>query len=132
MIAGFFAPATLPEDMSALREALQELPEAVFADLLERDEEYLVVLDLPGATGETTEVTAEDRHVRVEARREKDVPEGFSYARENRPLFLDADLPLPPDAIGEEARAAIDRGVLELYIPRRAGGTETSIPIEDA
>lgn len=118
--------------MSALREALQELPEAVFADLLEHDEEYLIVLDLPGATGKTTEVTAEARHVRIEARREKDVPEGFSYVRENRPLFLDADLPLPPDAIGEEAHATIDRGVLELHVPRRTDDTGTTIPIEDA
>lgn len=118
--------------MSALREALRELPEAVFADLLERDEEYLVVLDLPGATGETTEITAEDRRVRVEARREKDAPEGFEYRQEDRSLFLDLELPLPPDAIGEESHATIDRGVLELYIPRRETPGETTIPIEDA
>ena len=118
--------------MSALREALQELPEAVFADLLEHDEEYLVVLDLPGATGETTEVTADARRVRIEARREKDVPEGFSYVREERSLFLDADLPLPPDAVGEDAHATIDRGVLELRVPRRTHDSGTTIPIEDA
>ncbi|MDL5362618.1 Hsp20/alpha crystallin family protein [Halalkalicoccus sp. NIPERK01] len=118
--------------MSALREALRELPEAVFADLLERDEEYLVVLDLPGATRESTEVTAEDRRVRIEARREKDAPQGFEYLREERSLFLDVDLPLPPDAIGEEAHATIERGVLELYVPRREPAEATTIPIEDA
>ncbi len=118
--------------MSALREALNELPEAVFADLLERDEEYLVVLDLPGATGETTDITAEDRRVRIEARRAKDVPQGFDYLREDRSLFLDLELPLPPDAIGDEASASIERGVLELYVPRRAPVEATTIPIEDA
>ncbi len=132
MTAGFFAPATLAGDMSALREALRELPEAVFADLLERDEEYLVVFDLPGATGETTEITAEDRRVRIEARREKAAPQGFEYLREDRSLFSDLELPLPPDAIGEEASATIDRGVLELYVPRRESAGETTIPIEDA
>lgn len=132
MTAGFFAPAILAEAMSALREALRELPEAVFADLLDRDEEYLVVIDLPGATGETTDITAEDRRVRIEARREKDAPQGFEYLRENRPLFLDLELPLPPDAIGEESHATIERGVLELYIPRREPAGETTIPIEDA
>ncbi|MCL7416254.1 MAG: Hsp20/alpha crystallin family protein [Halalkalicoccus sp.] len=118
--------------MSALREALRELPEAVFADLLDRDEEYLVVIDLPGATGETTDITAEDSRVRIEARREKDAPQGFEYLREDRPLFLDLELPLPPDAIGEESHATIDRGVLELYVPRREPAGETAIPIEDA
>lgn len=118
--------------MSALREALRELPEAVFADLLERDEAYLVVIDLPGATGEITEITAEDRRVRIEARREKETPAGFNYLREDRSLFLDLELPLPPDAIGEDSRATIDRGVLELRIPRRPPAEETTIPIEDA
>lgn len=118
--------------MSALREALRELPDAVFADLLERDDEYLVVIDLPGATGETTEITAEDARIRIEARRAKEVPPEFDYLREDRPLFLDLELPLPPDAFGDEARATIERGVLELYVPRRAPVEETSIPVEDA
>lgn len=118
--------------MSALRDALNELPEAVFADLLERDEEYLLVIDLPGATGETTEITAEDYRVRIEARRAKDLPRGFDYLREDRSLFLDLELPLPPDAIGDEASASLERGVLELHVPRRAPVEETTIPIEDA
>ncbi|MFC6903867.1 Hsp20/alpha crystallin family protein [Halalkalicoccus tibetensis] len=118
--------------MPALREALRELPDAVFADLLERDDEYLVVIDLPGATGETTEITAEDTRIRIEARRAKEVPAEFDYLREDRSLFLDIELPLPPDAFGDEARATIERGVLELYVPRREPVEETSIPIEDA
>ncbi|ADJ14605.1 Hsp20/alpha crystallin family protein [Halalkalicoccus jeotgali] len=118
--------------MSALREALRELPEAVFADLLEGEEAYLVVIDLPGTTGETTEITTEDRRIRVEARREKTVPADFEYVREDRSLFVDLDLPLPPDAIGEDAHATLDQGVLELEIPRRPPTEETIIPIEDA
>lgn len=118
--------------MSALRDALTELPEAVFGDLLERDEAYLLVIDLPGATAETTDITAEAHHVRIETRREKDVPEDFSYLQEDRSLFLDADLPLPPDAVGEDAEATIERGVLELRIPRRTTEEGTTIPVEDA
>lgn len=132
MTAGFFAPASLAMRMPALREALRELPDAVFADLLERDDEYLVVIDLPGATRETTEITAEDTRIRIEARRAKEVPAEFDYLREDRSLFLDLELPLPPDAFGDEARATIERGVLELYVPRRPPVEETSIPIEDA
>ena len=46
--------------MSALRDALRDLPDAVFADLLESDDAYLLVIDLPGATAETVDVRVED------------------------------------------------------------------------
>ncbi|QLG61496.1 Hsp20/alpha crystallin family protein [Halorarum salinum] len=118
--------------MSTLREALRDLPAAVFADLLEGEERYLLVVDLPGATAETTEVTVEGGRLRVEARREKDAPQGFEYLREDRELFLDADLPLPPDATDEGAEASMDRGVLEVSLPKRAAAVDRTIPVTDA
>ena len=118
--------------MSTLREALRELPAAVFADLLESDDEYLLVIDLPGATAETTEVTFEGGRLGVEARREKDVPADFEYVEEERRLFLDADLPLPPDATDEEASASMERGVLEVRLPKRTAVADRTIPVTDA
>jgi HSP20 family protein len=117
--------------MSALRDALRDLPDAVFADLLESDDGYVLVVDLPGATAETTEVLAEDGRIIIEGRREKGVPEGFRYVREDRPLFLDAELPLPSDADGSGADAVIDRGVLEVTIPKRTGDVTRTIPVDD-
>lgn len=105
--------------MSTLRDALADLPGSVFADLLESDDAYLLIVDLPGATSETTDVEVEDGRVRIEARREKDVPEGFRYAREERSLFLDATIPLPPDATREGAEGSIEGGVLTLQLPKR-------------
>jgi HSP20 family molecular chaperone IbpA len=113
--------------MSALREALRSLPDAVFADLLESDDAYLLVLDLPGVTRDTVDVRVEDGRLHVEARREKDVPREFRYVSEERALFLDATLPLPPDA-GQDGTATVDRGVLEVQVPKR--GTARDIPIE--
>jgi HSP20 family molecular chaperone IbpA len=118
--------------MSALRDALRDLPDAVFADLLESDDGYVLVVDLPGATAETTEVLAEDGRIVIEGRREKGVPEGFRYVREDRPLFLDAELPLPTDADGSGADAEMDRGVLEVTIPKRTGDGSRTIPVDDA
>jgi len=115
--------------MSTLRETLAGLSGAAFADLLESDDAYLVVLDLPGVTAETTEVRAEEGRISLEARRRKDVPPAFRYEREDRPVFLDADLPVPPDATGENATASMDRGVLELRLPK-AGAVGSDIPIE--
>lgn len=118
--------------MSAIRDALRDLPEAVFADLLESDGAYVVVLDLPGATRDTTNVVAEGGRLLVEARREKAAPEGYRYVREDRPLFLDAELPLPSDATGETADATMERGVLEVTLPKRRGSERQQIPVEDA
>jgi HSP20 family molecular chaperone IbpA len=112
--------------MSALREAFANLPDAVFADLLESDDRYLFVVDLPGVTADTLDVVARDGRVSIEARREKDVP------REDRSLFLDVDFPLPPDAVPERADAEISRGVLELAVPKRTSTDETRIEIRDA
>ena len=118
--------------MSALRDALRDLPDAVFADLLESEDGYVLVVDLPGATAETTEVTVEDGRIDIEGRREKGVPEGFEYVREDRPLFLDAELPLPNDADGAGADAEIDRGVLEISLPKRERDVSRTIPVDDA
>ena len=114
--------------MSALRDAIRNLPDAVFADVFESDEEYLFVVDLPGVTRETVDVRVEGGRLSVEARREKDVPPEFQYVTEDRSLFLDVELPLLPDA-AEEGEASMDAGVLEVRVPKR--GTPTEIPIED-
>ena len=118
--------------MPAFRDALRELPDAVFADLLESDEAYLIVLDLPGATAETTDVDVEKGRLVIEARREKDLPPEYQYVSEDRSLFLDAELPLPPDATGAGAEATMERGVLELRLPKREVAPERSIPVKDA
>ncbi|WP_458205574.1 Hsp20/alpha crystallin family protein [Haladaptatus sp. NG-SE-30] len=116
--------------MSALRDALRELPDAVFADLLESDDEYLLVLDMPGVTEETIDIDVTNGRLQIEARREKDVPREFDYLSEERSLFLDAELPLPPDATGSGAEATIARGVLEIVLPKQSSPPEQSIPIE--
>jgi HSP20 family protein len=116
--------------MSALRDALRDLPDAIFADLLESEDTYLVIVDLPGATGDSTDVTVEEGQVRIEASRQKDVPREFRYVQEERSLFLDAELPLPSDASGRDAEATVDRGVLELRLPK-ASATGTTVEIDD-
>ncbi|SFR52363.1 Hsp20/alpha crystallin family protein [Halogeometricum limi] len=118
--------------MSALRDALQELPDAVFADLLESDEAYLLVLDLPGVTPDTTELRVEKGRLVIEARRDKQLPPEFRYVREDRSLFLDAEIPLPPDATGAGADSEMDRGVLTIRLPKRESAPERTIPIAGA
>lgn len=115
--------------MSALRDALRDLPDAVYADLLEGEDAYLLVIDLPGTTAETVDARVEGGKLVVEARRRKSGPPEFRYVTEERSLFLDAELPLPPDATGANADGTIDRGVLELRLPKQSATPGTTIPI---
>ena len=115
--------------MSKLRDALRELPEAVFADVLESEAAYLLVIDLSGANAETTDVRVRDGRIAIEARRGKDLPHEFEYVEENRALFLDAEIPLPPDATYDGAEASMDRGVLTVELPKRATAEEREIPV---
>lgn len=112
-----------------LREALSDLPDTVFADLLERDDAYLLVVDLPGATPETVDVAADDGRLQIEARREKSLPPEFRYVTEERSLFLDAELPLPPDATGAGADGDVERGVLTLRLPKSEEEGGRRIPV---
>ncbi|PSQ08409.1 molecular chaperone Hsp20 [Halobacteriales archaeon QS_6_71_20] len=118
--------------MSKLRDALRDLPEPVFADLVESEEAYLLVVDLPGASADTTDVSLKRSRLRIEARREKAADAEFSYVEEDRPLFLDAEIPLPPDATHENGEAEMDRGVLSVRLPKRAAAPERTIPVTDA
>lgn len=115
--------------MQSIREALRNLPDAVFADFLESPSSYLLVIDLPGVTAEGLTIEAYEHRLALEASRPKPVPEGFEYHEEERSLFLDATIPVPMDADPTEATASLEDGVLEVTIPR-AERTGRNIPIE--
>lgn len=117
--------------MHALRDALRDLPESVFADLLEGEDDYLLVVDLAGATADSVDVTAEFGRLRIDADREKAVPAGFEYVREDRSPFLDATLPLPPRVDADGATATIERGVLEVRLPKTTSAGGTRVPVRD-
>ncbi|MFU8869450.1 Hsp20/alpha crystallin family protein [Natronococcus sp.] len=116
--------------MSTLRDALRDLSDDVFFDLLESDDAYLLVLDVPGATPESVSVTVADETIAIEARREKLDDNQYRYLEENRPLLLDLELPLPADAATETA-TAVERGVLELTVPKRPEGGEAPLDLAD-
>lgn len=115
--------------MSSLREAIWELPDAIFADLWEGPDAYLLVIDLPGATAETVDLRVSGNQLRIEARRKKDIPPEFQYRTESRSLFTDISSPIPLDATGTEASATIQRGVLTLRLPKTHRTEGAKVPI---
>lgn len=117
--------------MSALRDALRDLSDDVFFDLLESEDAYLLVLDVPGVAAESLDIAIEDGRIAIDAKREKEPTGDYRYLEENRPLFLDVELPLPDDASDAGAEASVNRGVLELTLPKRGSGEGTAIDIVD-
>lgn len=116
--------------MTAFRDALRSLPSPVYADLRESPTAYLLEIDLPGASADGVEATVAGGRLSIEAMRDKDRPSGFDYVEEDRPLFLDVEIPLPPDASGAGAEGSLERGVLELRVPKQSASPTAEIPIE--
>ncbi|WP_290816857.1 Hsp20/alpha crystallin family protein [Halovivax sp.] len=115
--------------MAALRDALRELPDDVFFDLLESDDAYLLVLDVPGASAASIDVTVENGRLCVEARREETFPDDFEYVEENRTVNRELSLTMPDDVTGEAVETAVERGVVEVRLPK--DGATTIDVVED-
>lgn len=115
--------------MCALREAVESLAAPVGVDLLENDEAYLLVIDVPGATAERTSVSTTDGTLSVRADRDESIPDEAERVQNERSRVLEFDLPLPEDADAESARASLADGLLQVTIPRETPGV--SIPIEE-
>lgn len=197
--------------MQRLQTALRELPDAVFVDVLESDDAYRIVADLPGVAPEDVELTVEAGRLSVTGERrgplagtgrasddgsaraeawvgdetvgadhetvgeddesgsgddgssgkddgsvdgasveiadgasgaaESDVTsadEPFeggnvaSYVQRDRARRLELELPLPPNVTGEDATASLDRGVLEVTLPKHSVLGTTDVEVEDA
>lgn len=114
--------------MGALREAVDDLEDPVAADLLENEEAYLLVIDLPGATPECTSISTTDGRLTVRADRDRGLPSDAEPIQIERPQVLAFELPLPADADATSARASLADGLLEVTIPRDT--TDVTIPIE--
>jgi HSP20 family molecular chaperone IbpA len=104
--------------MDSLRSWRRQLPDAAFVDLFDRDDAYLLVFDVPGADADGTEVTVTDGRLDIRARREKAVGGDYRYRREERPLYHDRSVPLPPGVDTDGIEAGVQNGVLEVLLPK--------------
>jgi HSP20 family molecular chaperone IbpA len=116
--------------VSTEEEGLREVQEARCTGEVETGEEYRHVLDLPGVTADTIDVTVEGGRLRIDGQRTKDVPGEFTFVREDRSVFLDAEIPLPPDTTGQGGEGTVENGVLELRLPKATAAPSTTIPID--
>ncbi|MFB6073984.1 MAG: Hsp20/alpha crystallin family protein [Haloarculaceae archaeon] len=91
-------------------------------DLIDRPEEYVLHVDLPGFTESDVTVTLSDRTLRIEAEREEETEtEGEEYLRrERRHASLSRRVQLPEPVEGDDVSAELDAGVLTVRVPKAA------------
>jgi len=125
----FFARGGLP----ALRSA--ELPSAVRAriDVIDKNDSFQVLVDLPGVKKEDIQVTIEGSRVAItaESKSEKEEKEGDRVLHSERFAASYArTFELPAEVTEHGAEAGFDNGVLKLTLPKRATVTSKRLSIK--
>jgi HSP20 family protein len=105
-------------------------------DLLESDDAYLVVFDVPGAERSDVQVRYLDGEVQVQVDRFREFHEGFDTVFPGRGLSLDGTASLPDDARVDAQSATatlVGDGTLRVEVPkhRRDGESEVTVVDED-
>lgn len=118
----FFVPPLEASFMATLVEEIENLPDGVNGDLLESEEAFQVVIDMPGTTRESFEAQVQGEKLVFEAQREKDIPAEFEYRSEEREMLYEVTIPIPKQVNEEEIHGDIERGVLRLMLPKSSNG----------
>ncbi|MBC7080099.1 MAG: Hsp20/alpha crystallin family protein [Methanothrix sp.] len=100
------------ERLTGLMEEMGEVPPV---DIEERDDDFVITVDLPGVDKNDVEVTITEDGLRLKARRE--LKEGSYFLRERRGSF-ERIVTLPAEVRVEEAKAKLKDGVLEIVVPK--------------
>ena len=124
----FFSRSGLPVARAA------ELPSAARArmDVVDKNDRYEVLIDLPGVKKEDIQVTIEGNRVAIaaETKSEKEVKEGERLIHSERYAASYArSFELPAEVTEQGAEAAFENGVLRLTLPKRATVTSKRLTV---
>ena len=106
--------------------------ESVATDLVEREDAYVVAVDLPGFDRDDVEIEVTDATLRIEAERETEIAEeGDRYVHhERREESAHRTIELPTEVEKDEVTARMENGVLTITLPRAEAEAAHHIEIE--
>lgn len=106
--------------------------EPVAVDVVERDDEFFVAVDLPGFEREDIEIKATNHTLRVRAEHEESFDEERDQfvRHERRHESVDRSIRLPGEVDPESVTARMKNGVLSVTLPRIEMEDERRIDIE--
>ncbi|MDX1744467.1 MAG: Hsp20/alpha crystallin family protein [Halobacteriales archaeon] len=105
-------------------------------DVADRDDDYVVTVDLPGFDREAIDVSIVDQSLRISAEREsstdsEDESEGRTFIRQERSRqSTSRTIRLPGPVDGESVSATYTNGVLRVTLPKASGDEGHRIEIE--
>jgi HSP20 family protein len=102
------------------------------ADVRETDESVIVAIDLPGIDKQDVDITVSEDELRVvaEKKEETEVSEKDFHKRERTWRRFERAVKLPVAVKGEEAKARLQSGVLEVTLPKEAVTSRKRISID--
>lgn len=101
-------------------------------DIIESEEEYKILLDLPGLTKKEINIALKDHVLAVKGERSEELSEGESYRRqERRSGVFSRSFALPENVNAAETEAHFRSGVLTIKMPKSEVLKDSkSIPIK--
>ncbi|MFC7019215.1 MULTISPECIES: Hsp20/alpha crystallin family protein [Haloarcula] len=106
--------------------------ESMAIDLVERDEEFVATVDLPGFERDEISIEITDHTLRIEAERGEESKEesGDILRQERRHTTTKRSIRLPEEVQAEDVTARLSNGVLTVTLPKREAEAARSIDIE--
>lgn len=106
--------------------------EPVAIDVVERDDEFVVAVDLPGFEREDVSITVTGHTLRVQAEHEErfDDERDRFVRHDRRHESVDRSISLPSEVAPDSVTAKMRNGVLTVTLPRATVENERQIDIE--
>ncbi len=90
------------------------------ADVLEREDGYVIIMEVPGFARETLRVAVQGEVLTVSGQRIEEVHEELEvHQRESNPGSFERAFQLPEDVDTERVHAELEDGVLSIHLPRK-------------
>ena len=119
-------PSNWPSSFAAFD---SELPRV---DVVDRENEVCVKAEVPGFKKKEIEISASRNTLTIKAQTssEKTEEDGDYYRREMSQGFLSRTVSLPAEVDGDNAKARLDNGVLEVTMPKVATAKRKRVTID--
>ena len=89
-------------------------------NILEREQDYLIVADLPGVRNEDLDISLEDETLTIKAERSLDAPEGYTRRRAelDAKITFKRSFDLGSGVDTDKVSAKLDAGILTVTLPK--------------
>lgn len=97
-------------------------PRVPTVDIVDKGEEYIVQIELPGVKKEDLDLMVTERTVSLDAHARPDVDEGAVLLSERGPVVYRRLIPFPSEVATTQSKAAFKDGILTLTVPKKSPG----------